>query len=65
MSQARCAVTGGQVAVWLDGTPVTTLTRAESLGTNPVGYLQLGDNGTSKTFDVAFDDVAASAQYVN
>jgi len=35
------------------------------LGSTPIGNLQLGDNSTSRTFDVAFDDVAASTQYVN
>ncbi|HJW75180.1 MAG TPA: hypothetical protein VJ787_05865 [Thermoleophilia bacterium] len=27
--------------------------------------LQLGENSTGRTFDVAFDDVAASTQFVN
>ncbi len=48
-----------QASVWLDGSPVGDLTGTQSLGANPIGYLQLGDNSTGKTFDVAFDNVSA------
>ena len=61
----RAAITARQVAVWLDGSPVTALTRTESLGSAAVGRLQLGDDNGSRTFDVAFDDVVASTQPVN
>ena len=63
--QVRAAITARQVAVWLDGSPVTALTRTESLGSAAVGRLQLGDDNGSRTFDVAFDDVVASTQPVN
>ena len=49
-----------QVAVWLDGTPVTDLTmNPVSLGANPITMIQVGENAANKTFDVLFDDVAA------
>jgi Bacterial Ig-like domain/Bacterial Ig domain/Calcineurin-like phosphoesterase len=47
----------GQVEVWLDGTPVAGLSQAESLGNAPIARIQLGDNATGHTYDVAFDDV--------
>ena len=60
------AVTGanGRVETWLDGQPVTALTKDQNLGTNPVGRIQIGDNSAGRTFDVAFDDIIASTQYV-
>jgi hypothetical protein len=54
----------GQTSVWLDGTPVGELTGPQSLGTTPIGYLQLGDTTTGRTFDVAFDDVHADPLFI-
>jgi chitodextrinase len=45
--------------VTLDGVKVADLTRTDSLGTTPVGRIELGDPSTGRTFDVAFDDVSA------
>lgn len=53
------SVNGASASVWLDGTPVAALTGTQSLGTTPIGYLQLGDTTTGRTFDVTFDDVQA------
>ena len=49
----------GQASVWLDGSPVSQLTGTQSLGANPIGYLQLGDTSTADQFDAVFDDVQA------
>jgi hypothetical protein len=50
---------GGLVEVWLDGTRV--LSDPEGFGTAPVGFVQLGDNGTGpRSYDIAFDDVAVA-----
>jgi hypothetical protein len=47
------------VEVWLDNTKVTALTSTLSLGTAPVGVVQVGNKGSiSGGFDVAFDRVA-------
>ena len=40
-----------------------TLT-GQNLGTNPIGYLQLGDTSTPRTFDVTFDDVHADPLFI-
>jgi hypothetical protein len=53
-----------QTAVWLDGTQVATLTSTQSLGPAPIGYLQLGDTTTARTFDVTFDDVQADPLFI-
>ncbi len=59
--QARVTINGAasQTGVWLDGVQVTDLSKTESLGSTPIGRLQLGDNSTARTYDVAFDDVVA------
>jgi chitodextrinase len=56
--------TSGQVSVWLDGSPVSQLTGVQSLGTNPIGYLQLGDTSASDQFDTVFDDVQADPSFI-
>jgi hypothetical protein len=55
---------GGPVTIWaaLDGsratfsTPVTT---SETLGTNPIGQLTLGDDVAGRNYDIAIDDITA------
>jgi len=46
-----------QTETWLDDQPVADLTRTESLGTTPIGRIQLGENIAGRSYDVAFDDV--------
>jgi hypothetical protein len=46
---------------FLDDQPVAALTRTESLGTTPVGRVQVGENLTGRSYDVGFDDVRVSA----
>jgi chitodextrinase len=53
--------TNSQVQTFLDGQPVADLTKTESLGTTPIGRIQLGENITGRTYDVAFDDVSVTA----
>jgi hypothetical protein len=64
--QVRVQIAGASSAVttWLDGAVVGALTRSESLGTTPIGVVQLGENATGRTFDVAFDDVEVSRELV-
>jgi hypothetical protein len=56
---ARVADTMGQVEVWYDDVLVNALSRTEALGTNPVGILQLGENTSGLTYNIAFDDVVS------
>jgi chitodextrinase len=47
--------------VSLDGTQVPDLTlTGQNLGTNPIAMLQLGDNNTGRTYDIALDDVSVN-----
>jgi hypothetical protein len=61
----RIAGTASQVEVWYNGVLVNTLSRTESLGTNPIGTLQLGENTPGLIYDLAFDDVAASLNFIS
>ena len=51
---------GGQTQVWLDGAPVQDLETTQSLGSNPIGRVQIGNNQTGRTYDMALDDAAVS-----
>jgi hypothetical protein len=46
--------------VSFDGNPVADVSGTVNLGTTAIGRVQLGPNGTSKGFDVAFDDAVAT-----
>ena len=50
----------GQTQTWLDDQPVTDLSKTESLGTTPIGRVQLGENIAGRSYDVAFDDVTVT-----
>ena len=58
------AGTASRTEVWLDGAPVPELTTTTNLGTAAVSGVQLGGNETSKTYDLAFDDVAVASTYL-
>ena len=49
-----------QTETWLDDQPVPDLTKTESLGTTPIGRIQLGENIAGRSYDVAFDDVTVA-----
>ena len=49
----------GTVEVWLDGALVTDLSSTTvSIGTSPIGNLQVGDTASSAGWDVVLDDAA-------
>lgn len=56
--------TSSLTEVWLDGASLPKLTRTESLGTNPVRRLQLGESEpqADRRFDIAFDNVLLSSE---
>jgi glucose/arabinose dehydrogenase/PKD repeat protein len=58
---AKVNGSSGLTEIFLDGTKLTELSRTESLGTTPIGRIQLGDNQSGRSFDVAYDDVAVTA----
>jgi hypothetical protein len=60
----RIADAAGQVEVWYNDDLVTTLSRTEALGTNPIGTLQLGENTPALTYDIAFDDITAAVNFI-
>ena len=62
--QLHLSVNGGAsaVEVWLDGASVTDLSGPATLGTQPVGILQIGETQLGLTYDVVFDDVSFGSQ---
>jgi hypothetical protein len=60
----RIAGTASQIEVWYNGALVSALSRTEAFGTNPIGRLQLGENTSGLTYDIAFDDVAAALGFI-
>jgi hypothetical protein len=58
------ADTASQIQVWYNNTLVGALSRTDSLGLNPVGRVQLGENSTGRTYDVALDNVFVSTAFI-
>ena len=62
--RVRINGTGGETEVWLDGARIADLSLTQSLGSNPIGRVNVGENVTGRSYDVAFDDVTLGAAYV-
>lgn len=64
--QVHVVVNGaaGQTETWLDDVRIGQLSRTESLGSSPVGRIQLGENSTGRTYDVAYDTVIADTALI-
>jgi Glycosyl hydrolase family 26 len=60
----RVAGSSSLIEVWLDGAQVAALTSTANLGSAPIQQLQLGDNISGRTYDVAFDDVAVGTGFL-
>ena len=60
VATVEIAGANGHVSVSLDGSPVTGLDRVESMGTTPIGKLEVGNRPTGKTYDLRIDDVVAT-----
>ena len=57
--------TSSTIEVWLDGNAVSALTtQTASLGSSLLAQLQLGENQTGRTYDIAFDDVVVQTARV-
>jgi parallel beta-helix repeat protein len=64
--QVRVRINGasGESETWFDGVRVASLSKVENFGTTPIGRLQIGENSPGKVYDVAFDNVVASASFI-
>jgi hypothetical protein len=56
--------TASEIEVWLDGVRLTDLARTESFGATAVGQIQLGEDATGRSYDIALDAVAAGTSYI-
>jgi parallel beta-helix repeat protein len=59
--QVRLRINGAssETETWFDGVRIAALSKTESLGTSPIGRIQIGENSTGRTYDLAIDEVAA------
>jgi parallel beta-helix repeat protein len=64
--QVRVRVDGasGETETWFDGARIAALSKTENLGTTPIGRIQVGDNSSGRSYDMAFDDVVASTGFL-
>ena len=65
--QVRALINGGsgQTEVWLDGIRINALSKPETLGLTSIGRIQVGENSTGRTFDVAFDNVTVNTSFID
>ncbi|HEV2907479.1 MAG TPA: hypothetical protein VGZ50_09225, partial [Actinomycetota bacterium] len=64
--QVRVRINGasGESETWFDGVRIASLSKTENFGTTPMGRVQIGENSSGKTYDVAFDDVVANTSFI-
>jgi chitodextrinase len=64
--QVRLRINGtsSQTETWFDGTRIAALSKSENFGTTPIGRLQIGENSTGRTYDLAIDDVGAGTSFI-
>jgi hypothetical protein len=55
--------TSSTIEVWLDGNLMLT-TQTANFGSALIGQLQIGENQTGRSYDVAFDDVVVQTARV-
>jgi chitodextrinase len=53
----QVAGTSSVTEVWLDGVKVGPLSMTASLGSDPIGRIQIGEAFTTRTYNIVFDDV--------
>jgi chitodextrinase len=65
--QIRLRINGasGESETWFNGVRISTLSKTENFGMNPIDRIQLGENSTSRNYDIAFDDVAAATSFIS
>jgi hypothetical protein len=59
----RIAGTSSSTEVWYDGAHVPALVRTHNLGVAGVRRVQIGDNSSGRSYDIAYDDVAVERPY--
>jgi hypothetical protein len=65
--ELHLVVNGGAstIEVWLDGNAVSALTtQTANLGTSLIGQIQMGENQTGRSYDIALDDVVVQTARV-
>ena len=65
--QVRVRINGasGESETWFDGVRIATLSKTENFGMTPLGRVQIGENSSGKTYDVAIDEVVANTSFIS
>jgi hypothetical protein len=65
--QVHVRVAGATSAteVWFDGSKVDSLSKTEALGVAAIGRIQLGDNASGRSYDVAFDEIKVDTSFID
>jgi Bacterial Ig domain/Calcineurin-like phosphoesterase len=65
--QVRVFINGssGQTETWLDGIRISALSKTESLGITPIRRIQVGENSTGRTYDIAFDNITVNTSFID
>jgi len=65
--QTRVLVKGGvsETDIWLDAVHISALSKTLNLGTTAIGRLQMGENATGRTYNIVFDRVALSSNFID
>ncbi|HEX6035139.1 MAG TPA: fibronectin type III domain-containing protein, partial [Anaerolineales bacterium] len=65
--QTRILVNGaaGETEVWFDGVRLDSLSKTENFATTPVGRIQLGETTSGRTYNMFFDRVALSTNFID
>ncbi len=64
--QLRARVNGasGESEIWFDGVRIADLAVTQSLGTTPLGRLQIGESSTARVYQIILDDAAVSTTLI-
>ncbi|MDQ3889104.1 MAG: PKD domain-containing protein, partial [Actinomycetota bacterium] len=54
----------GETEVWLDDQPIGELSTTTLLGTDALGWIQLGDKNVGRVYNVLFDDIVLSDAFI-
>jgi len=54
-----------ETELWFDGSRISALSRTESLGTNLIERIQLGENASGRTYDIVFDAIAVNTSFIS
>ena len=56
--------TSSLIEIWYDGELIPSLSVTGNFGTNPIGWVHLGDSTTTNIFNIALDEVGVNTSFI-